>query len=62
MMTGPVGIAYVPQRRAIIGMRSHNWHTCDMTPSHYRRVKPLSAHCVAAIGTRSPYRRSRPTE
>ena len=76
ILTGPVGIACVSQREAIIGMRGHYRHTCQMTPSHYRRVKPLSAHvrdsasphwrtpqrCEAIIGTHSPYRRSRPTE
>ena len=44
MLTGPVGIAYASQRGAVIGKRSHYRHTCHMTPSHYRRVKPLSAH------------------
>ena len=44
MVTGPVGIAYASQRGATIGMRSLYRHTCHMTPSHYRRVKPLSAH------------------
>ena len=44
---GPSGQACASQRGAIIGARNHYRHTCHMTSSQYRRVKPLSAHVRA---------------
>ena len=43
-------LAYVPQRKAIIGPRSQCRRTCSMTPGRYRRVKPISAHAWGHSG------------